>query len=171
MGCVCPDLWSGSKLCFCQHGNWGAEGGANNFVTDEIAFAGFDADTLFSVSGNANFGTNNGSLFPVTFDLEIRLDGVWTSIFNQATTGTTYLSNAIANVGFVYGTVDGLRGTATGQQPGHVPASNWAIGDLYSPTLFNFQALNPPSTVPLPAGLPLLLAGMFGLGLLRRRLP
>lgn len=150
--------------------NWGAEGGANDFVTDEITFTAFNADTLVSVSAsNANFGTNNGALFPVTLDLEIRLDGIWTNIFSQSTTGTTQLSTAIANIGFAFGSVDGLRASTSGQQAGFIPAKNWALGAAFAPNEFNFAVVNPPSAVPLPAGLPLLLAGLFGLGVLRMR--
>ena len=142
--------------------NWGAEGGPNNFDTASISFTGFNADTLVSVSGsNANYNTVSGLLFPVTFDLDILLDGIWTNIFNDTTTGTNFLFDNVSNISFTFGEVTGLRGTGTNQKPGFDPLQNWALGGRFSPTLFNFDTIDPPvSAVPVPAALPL-----FGTGL------
>lgn len=137
--------------------NWGAEGGPNDFVSASINFTGFFADTLSSVSGQANYNTNNGALFPVTFTLEAELNGAWTNIFMGVTTGAAFLSNQISNVSFSFGEVTGLRATATGQMPGYVPLNNWALGPGFNPTVFNFSSV---SQVPLPAALPLLAGGL-----------
>ena len=146
--------------------NWGAESGPDSFVTATINFTGFNADTLVSVSGgNANYNTVNGALFPVTFTLDVLLGGVWTNIFTDTTTGTSFLSNEISNVSFAFGEVTGLRGTGTGQSPGFDPLQNWALGGNFPPTVFNFDAINPPiSAVPLPAALPLFGTGLAAMG-------
>lgn len=149
--------------------DWGVEGGPNTFDSATITFGPFIADTLVDVSGIAYFGTNNGTLYPVTFNLDILLNGTWTNIFSGLTTGTAYLDPTIAGISFDYGTVSGLRAEATGQMPGYLPMANWAVGAAFAPTLFNFDTIgSPPSTVPLPAGLPLLLAALGLFGLLRR---
>jgi len=146
--------------------NWGAEGGPNNFVADSISFTGFNADTLVSVSGeNANYRTDNGTLFPVTFKLDVMLDGIWTNIFTDTTTGTGRLFDVISDISFAFGEVTGLRGTATGQAPGFVPLNNWALGTSFNPTIFNFDTNAAPlSVVPLPAALPLYGTGLAILG-------
>ncbi|SMX42672.1 VPLPA-CTERM sorting domain-containing protein [Maliponia aquimaris] len=148
--------------------NWGAEGGSNEFASDAVLFSGFQADTLVSITSQGYYFTNNGALNPVTFKLEVLLDGIWTAIFTDVTTGTSYM-NVIPSQSFAYGTVTGLRATGTGQVPGDPTMRNWALGSAFTPTIFHFDALQPPSAVPVPAGLPLLLAGLGALGFASRR--
>jgi hypothetical protein len=151
--------------------DWGAEGGANSFAEASISFTGFNADTLSGVSNsNANVSTNNGSLYPIAFTLDILLDNVWTNIFSVTSTGTYFVQN-IPSTSFTYGEVTGLRAKGTGFDPvgNPNPMKNWALGTGFSSPVFTFAALNPPSSIPLPAGLPLLLAGLACLGLVRWR--
>ncbi|MGP6086406.1 hypothetical protein [Antarctobacter jejuensis] len=148
--------------------NWGGLGGPNEFTTASISFTGFEADTLVNITSQGYYFTNNGAGFPVTFELEILLDGIWTNIFTDLTTGTSYMS-AVPSQSFAYGTVTGVRATGSGQVPGDPTMRNWALGGSFTPTIFHFEARNPPSPVPLPAGLPLFLASLGILGFASRR--
>ncbi len=149
--------------------NWGDQGGLNDFVSDEVNFAGFAADTLVSVTSQGYFGTNNGALYPVTMTVDLELNGSWTQIYSGLTTGTTFLNGLLDGISFSYGTVTGIRASATGQSPRYVPMKNWNLGPNFTPTVFNFDAVNPPPQVPLPAGLPLLLSAFVGFGIMRKR--
>ncbi|OAN84535.1 hypothetical protein A8B78_06660 [Jannaschia sp. EhC01] len=148
--------------------NWGDEGGLNAFATATINFTGFEADTLVNITSQGYYATNNGLLYPVDFELEVLLDGLWTSIFSDTTTGTSYIDN-IPTLTFAYGTITGLRATGTGHAPSTTPMGNWALGPNFTPTVFHFDALNPPAAVPVPAGLPLLLGALGALGIAVRQ--
>ncbi len=45
--------------------NWEGEGGPNEFSNFSISFAGFDADTLVSITSQGYYFTNDGALNPV----------------------------------------------------------------------------------------------------------
>ena len=144
--------------------DWAALGGPNNFAEHELSFTGFNADTLSRVSNrNANVSTNDGTNYPITFTLDILLDNVWTNIFSIVSTGTYYVQ-AIPTTSFTYGEVTGLRAKGTGFQPGTDPMKNWALGTGFTSPVFTFATLNPPSSIPLPGGVWLLLAAIGGLG-------
>ncbi len=143
--------------------NWTTEGGLSDFDTDTITFTGFNTNQLTSVVGSAFFHSHSTSSV-VNFNLEVLLDGVWTSIFTDSTnsvspvSGDNVLSSLISNVSFATGIVSGIR--ATGSPNQSQANHNWGN------TVFNF---NDVSRVPLPASLPLLAASIFGFGFMRRR--
>lgn len=136
--------------------SWLGEFGASTFDIDEITFGGFYANELVSVGGGL-FHTHSPGSVTVEFNLELELNGSWTSVFTATTDSTTLLSSILTNIMFPAATVTGIRmsGTPFQSQSLHVGSA----------TIFTFDV----SPVPIPAALPLFATALAGAGVLRWR--
>ncbi|WP_299822442.1 ScyD/ScyE family protein [uncultured Jannaschia sp.] len=102
------------------------------------------------------FGAD-GSLFALETDSD--------SLLNPGTTGALYELFADGSRALLLDGIESPTGLALGPEGTFYVATNGL-----SPTGGQVVALNPaPAPIPLPAGLPMLAAGLAGLGLLRRR--
>ena len=152
-----PNIWNGSFSSFADHttgtGNMMAVNGGTSagavvwsetvdiMANTEYSFTGWIAD-LFSGDSSVSLVINGATLGLITAPTTVR---VWEDFafcwFSGANTSVT-ISLLQASTGFV--------------------GNDYALDDLS----FSAKGISP---IPLPAGLPLLMAGLGGLALLRRR--
>ena len=154
--------------------NWTTQGGTNDFDgltgINTISFAGFQANELTSITGSGYFHSHSGA--PTTADLQIRLDGNWTSLFTMTSTNgspdatNTFALHTPASTSFALGTVDGLRFLSDIQ---HLNTFHGFFDET-----FTFNAVDAQAT-PEPASMALLAMGggllAVGRKKLRRRQP
>lgn len=148
----------------------GISGVANNsnFDSGQINFTGFQADTLSDIFGSGIYH-NHG--LTRTFTIDIVLDGVLTNIFTDSISGSNQdrsLDLISTPISFALGTVTGIRLATNGPvgQAWHLLANR--NGTTGTTTNFVFEN-NGVAPVPLPAALPMFLAGLLGLGFIARR--
>ena len=158
--------------------NWS---GDNNFTTDQITFAGFTANQLTSISGDGtytsssffNFITFQEQAVDTTFNLELKLNGTWTTVatWTLDSLSNVNLSSVTTPINFTTSTVSGIELTASPDFFG----SNY---DNMNFTVFQDRHLdqeqeaftfNNVSATPLPATLPLFAGGLGFVGYLTRR--
>ena len=144
--------------------SWLVAGGQSSFTgQDEIEFAPFYSNKLVSVGGLPFFRVNSGP-DPVTFELALKLDNVWTPVFTAVTSSSVRipsntLSNILTNIMFPGADVTGMR---MGTSPD--PNGSVVVG---SQTIFTFTF--DVSPVPVPAALPLFATALAGAGIFRWR--
>ncbi len=170
-----------------------AIGSYNLDIQGQGVFSGFCVDPYQSASSSytfydkssldaSDFSTNGASRFA---NVQKLFDNAYASIAD----------NAVKSAGFhlalweifhddLNAATGGIKGI-TGSNVGMLAAANtflsslagWNITNAYSIDYFEsvcnqdfiIAKLNPPSEVPLPAALPMLLSGLVGLGFMRRR--
>ena len=141
-----------------------------DFNTATMLFAGFQANSLDSVSGGtgaAGAWWHSHSAAVMTAFLDLELNGIWTNIFSSGTTSVSQIaSNSASSIpatGFASSTVTGirLRGVPGVNQSFHGWSTSTSAGNTQ--VAFTF------SSVPEPGTLALLGLGMLGAGLVRRR--
>lgn len=131
----------------------------NSFDEGYITFDGFETDTLTEISGTG-FYNNHNKTAENTYTLSILLDGIWTAIYEHTYGGQGFGDYFLADIGaisFTSGIVSGLRWSSVNEQI-------YVYHEMRD-TDYTFAV----SSVPLPAGAPLLLVGLAGFGVLRRR--
>jgi hypothetical protein len=156
--------------------------GDDSFSTDQVTFTGFSADQLSSISGDGTYTSSSffdlfgcGCNVPVntTFDLELRLNGVWTTVatWTLDSLSSINLSSVTTPINFATSLVSGIELTATPN----------LLGDNYNDMDFltfgrnGIQSneedftFNTVSSTPLPAALPLFAGGLGMIGLIGRR--
>ena len=147
--------------------------GPDAFNEAEITFTAFGASELYDIFGTGLQEGCCSSPTPTVFTLSLLLDNVWTSVLSWTRTGADSNPESIGGrvppvVTFAAALVSGIR---------LVALPNGEDGD---PNFFDFNfgggtefRFTDATVVPLPAGLPLLGAGLGVLGYLgwRRKRP
>ena len=98
--------------------------GDDSFSTDQVTFTGFSADQLSSISGDGTytsssffdlFGCGCNVAVNTTFDLELRLNGVWTTVatWTLDSLSSINLSSVTTPINFATSLVSGIELTAT----------------------------------------------------------
>ena len=131
----------------------------NSFDDGYITFDAILTGTLTGITGTGYYNNHNKTA-ENTYTLSVLLNGVWTSIFEHTYGGQGLGDFFLADIGpisFAKGLVSGLRWSASNEQI-------YAYHEMRT-TDYTFAV----STVPLPGGAPLLIAGMGTFGWLRRR--
>jgi len=169
--------------------NWGFiqnAVGLTNIISNGRTMTGFTMDTSTSISATTDFGTpptfalQGASLFDATIADELLGSTESTPGSSFGTPFEFRFNPPMGNVAVTYSGAVNLTGQAafndlfttmtvdfTGLVGGGFTGSSNYFTDM--DTLLVAGDLIPVAPVPLPAGLPLLLAGLGGLGLLRRK--
>ena len=131
----------------------------NSFDDGYITFDAILTGTLTGITGTGYYNNHNKTA-ENTYTLSVLLNGAWTSIFEHTYGGQGLGDFFLADIGpisFAKGLVSGLRWSATNEQI-------YVYHEMRA-TDYSFAI----STVPLPGGAPLLLAGMGTFAMVRRR--
>jgi PEP-CTERM motif len=155
--------------------------GQDSFTADRITFTGFTANQLSSIAGDGTYTSSSyfnyftWSQVPVntTFDLELRLNGTWTTVstWTLDSLNNVKLSTLTTPINFATSTVSGIELTATPDYYGNnYNDMNLSLfqdcGRDVEQETFTFNNV---STTPLPATLPLFAGGLGFVGYLARR--
>lgn len=155
--------------------------GQDGFTTDRITFTGFTANQLSSIAGDGTytsssyFNYSTWSQVPVntTFDLELRLNGTWTTVstWTLDSLNNVKLSTLTTPINFATSVVSGIELTATPDDYGNnYNDMNLSLyqdcGRDVEQETFTFNKV---STTPLPATLPLFAGGLGFVGYWARR--
>jgi hypothetical protein len=155
--------------------------GQDSFTTDRITFTGFTADQLSSIAGDGTYTSSSyfnyftWSQVPVntTFDLELRLNGTWTTVstWTLDSLNNVKLSTLTTPINFATSVVSGIELTATPDDYGNnYNDMNLSLyqdcGKDVEQETFTFNNV---ATTPLPATLPLFAGGLGFVGYWARR--
>ncbi len=155
--------------------------GQDSFTTDRITFTGFTANQLSSIAGNGTYTSSSyfnyftWSQAPVntTFDLELRLNGSWTTVSTWTfdSLNNVKLSALTTPINFATSVVSGIELTATPNDYGNnYNDMNLSLyqdcGRDVEQETFTFNNV---ATTPLPATLPLFAGGLGFVGYWARR--
>ncbi len=155
--------------------------GQDSFTTDRITFTGFTANQLSSIAGDGtytsssyfNYSTRSEVPVDTTFSLELRLNGIWTTVstWTLDSLNNVELSTLTTPINFATSTVSGIELTATPDDYGNnYNDMNLSLfqdcGRDVEQETFTFNKV---STTPLPATLPLFAGGLGFVGYLARR--
>lgn len=172
---VSPDAFSGALT---YSGDWRATGGDNDTIG--VTFGYVDGNNNYRLGweggGDWDFETGNASTGGNGLWLIQETDGVATELFEVALNWVLNVQYSFSitldgNDGIEFSVMDGMTTLASGSVTGS-RSTDGQVG-VYANSqaaVFGNLDVTPASvsTVPLPAGLPLLLAGLGGIGLLRR---
>jgi hypothetical protein len=151
--------------------NWSGDDSFNS--SDSSTFSGFTANQLTSITGTGTYEAsedNHGHAVSTTFELLLKLNGIWTDVLNWTSTNTSeqLLSGLSTPVNFASSTVSGIELTASPSGEDDPTFDNFYhfshdqdIGEAFT---FNNVA-----ATPLPAALPLFAGGLGLVGFLSRR--
>jgi len=155
--------------------------GQNGFTTDQISFTGFTANQLSNIAGDGtytsssyfNFFTWSEVPMNTTFNLELKLNGAWTTVstWTLDSLNNVKLSTLTTPINFATSTVSGIELTASPNYFGNnYNDMNLSLyDDCGRDGVQETFTFNNVATTPLPATLPLLAGGLGFVGFLARR--